>query len=31
MREIPTEIEEAARIDGVGEFRMLWQIVLPLC
>lgn len=31
MREIPTEIEEAARIDGVGELRMLWQIVLPLC
>ncbi|MFJ2261557.1 carbohydrate ABC transporter permease [Streptomyces sp. NPDC087844] len=31
MREIPAEIEEAARLDGVGEFRMLWQIVLPLC
>ncbi|WP_020129031.1 carbohydrate ABC transporter permease [Streptomyces sp. 303MFCol5.2] len=31
MKDIPTEIEEAARLDGVGEFRMLWQIVLPLC
>jgi multiple sugar transport system permease protein len=31
MKEIPKEIEEAARIDGVGEFRMLWTIVLPLC
>ncbi|MGW6903125.1 carbohydrate ABC transporter permease [Streptomyces sp. NPDC054940] len=31
MRDIPDEIEEAARLDGVGELRMLWQIVLPLC
>jgi multiple sugar transport system permease protein len=31
MKEIPKEIEEAARIDGVGEVRMLWTIVLPLC
>ncbi|MER7639404.1 carbohydrate ABC transporter permease [Streptomyces sp. NPDC126522] len=31
MKEIPKEIEEAARLDGVGEFRMLWQIILPLC
>ncbi|WP_405726089.1 carbohydrate ABC transporter permease [Streptomyces sp. NBC_00028] len=31
MRDIPTEIEEAARLDGVGELRMLWQVVLPLC
>lgn len=31
MKDIPTEIEEAARLDGVGEFRMLWQIILPLC
>lgn len=31
MREIPDEIEEAARLDGVGELRMLWQIILPLC
>ncbi|PSK97797.1 carbohydrate ABC transporter membrane protein 2 (CUT1 family) [Murinocardiopsis flavida] len=31
MKEIPKEIEEAARLDGVGELRMLLQIVLPLC
>ncbi|MGW1718733.1 carbohydrate ABC transporter permease [Streptomyces sp. NPDC002156] len=31
MKDIPDEIEEAARLDGVGELRMLWQIVLPLC
>ncbi|KAA9086866.1 carbohydrate ABC transporter permease [Microbacterium radiodurans] len=31
MRDIPDEIEEAARIDGAGEIRMLFQIVLPLC
>ncbi|HEY8984222.1 MAG TPA: carbohydrate ABC transporter permease [Streptomyces sp.] len=31
MKDIPTEIEEAARLDGVGEFRMLWQVILPLC
>lgn len=31
MKEVPQEIEEAARLDGVGEFRMLWQVVLPLC
>lgn len=31
MKDIPTEIEEAARIDGVGELRLLWQVVLPLC
>ncbi|MFE7275318.1 carbohydrate ABC transporter permease [Streptomyces sp. NPDC057623] len=31
MRDIPAEIEEAARLDGVGELRMLWQVILPLC
>ncbi|KJC64966.1 carbohydrate ABC transporter membrane protein 2, CUT1 family [Agreia bicolorata] len=31
MKEIPLEIEEAARLDGVGELRMLWTIILPLC
>lgn len=31
MKEIPAEIEEAARLDGVGEFRMLFTIILPLC
>lgn len=27
---LPVEIEEAARIDGAGDFRIFWQIVLPL-
>jgi alpha-1,4-digalacturonate transport system permease protein len=28
---IPDELLEAARIDGAGEFRIFWRIVLPLC
>ena len=27
---IPKELEDAARIDGAGEFRIYWQIILPL-
>ncbi len=27
----PDEITESARIDGAGEFRTWWQIVMPLC
>jgi multiple sugar transport system permease protein len=27
---IPRDIEDAGRIDGAGEFRIYWQIVLPL-
>jgi len=27
---LPPEIEEAARMDGAGDFRIFWQIVLPL-
>jgi multiple sugar transport system permease protein len=27
---LPMEIEEAARMDGAGDFRIFWQIVLPL-
>ncbi|CAM5356508.1 carbohydrate ABC transporter permease [Leifsonia shinshuensis] len=27
---IPTELDEAARIDGAGHFRIYWQIILPL-
>ncbi len=27
---LPVELEEAARIDGCGEFRIFWQIMLPL-
>ncbi|HXI84271.1 MAG TPA: carbohydrate ABC transporter permease [Verrucomicrobiae bacterium] len=28
---LPKDISEAARIDGCSEFRIFWQIVLPLC
>lgn len=27
---IPRDMEEAARIDGAGEFRLWWQVMLPL-
>jgi multiple sugar transport system permease protein len=27
---LPTDLEEAARVDGAGFFRVYWQIVLPL-
>jgi len=30
MMTVPSEILEAARIDGCGEFRIYWQIMLPL-
>jgi len=30
MREIPIELEEAARIDGAGDLRIFWSVVLPL-
>ena len=29
MTSIPTELIEAARIDGAGEFRIYWQLILP--
>jgi multiple sugar transport system permease protein len=28
---IPDELIEAARVDGAGELRIFWQVVLPLC
>ena len=31
MKSIPDEVIESARIDGAGEFRTWWQIVMPLC
>ncbi|GEP48023.1 carbohydrate ABC transporter permease [Microbacterium saccharophilum] len=30
LREFPTEIEEAAIIDGVGLWKLCWTVVLPL-
>ncbi|WP_144120748.1 carbohydrate ABC transporter permease [Catellatospora sichuanensis] len=31
MKEIPVELEEAARLDGAGDLRVFWSVVLPLC
>jgi multiple sugar transport system permease protein len=31
MRGVPRELSDAARLDGAGEFRVFWSIVLPLC
>jgi len=28
---IPDDLLEAARVDGAGEWRIFWRIVLPLC
>ncbi len=28
---LPAEIEDAARIDGAGEWYILWRVVMPLC
>ncbi|MFG2784155.1 carbohydrate ABC transporter permease [Streptomyces prunicolor] len=30
MRGLPRELDEAARIDGCGPFRIFWSVVLPL-
>jgi multiple sugar transport system permease protein len=30
MKEIPMELEESARIDGAGDFRIFWSVILPL-
>jgi multiple sugar transport system permease protein len=31
MREVPMELEEAARLDGAGDLRVFWSVILPLC
>jgi multiple sugar transport system permease protein len=30
MKTVPNEILDAARVDGCGEFRIYWQIMIPL-
>lgn len=30
IRALPNELYEAARVDGAGQFRLYWQITLPL-
>lgn len=30
FQELPAELEESARIDGAGELRILWSVVVPL-
>ncbi|TBL74598.1 carbohydrate ABC transporter permease [Paenibacillus thalictri] len=30
FQNIPVELEESSRIDGCGELRLFWQIILPL-
>lgn len=29
MQEIPREMEEAARVDGAGDFTLFWRIIIP--
>jgi multiple sugar transport system permease protein len=31
MRNLPRELDEAARLDGCGHLRIYWSIVMPLC
>lgn len=31
MLSLPRDLDDAARIDGCGYWRLYWQIVLPLC
>jgi raffinose/stachyose/melibiose transport system permease protein len=30
IRQVPTELKDAARCDGVGEFKIFFQIIVPL-
>lgn len=31
MMSVPLELDEAAKIDGASSFRILWQVIAPLC
>ncbi|GIM91149.1 carbohydrate ABC transporter permease [Paractinoplanes toevensis] len=31
MRDVPIELEEAARLDGAGDVRIFWSVILPVC
>jgi ABC-type glycerol-3-phosphate transport system permease component len=31
IQSLPQDLEDAARIDGAGEFKILFKIVMPLC
>ncbi|OKI56202.1 carbohydrate ABC transporter permease [Micromonospora sp. CB01531] len=31
LQSIPDDLIEAARVDGAGEYRIFWRVVLPLC
>ena len=31
MIDIHPEIEDAARTDGAGDLRILWEIIIPMC
>lgn len=31
IRSLPRELEDAARMDGASELRIMWSVLLPLC
>jgi multiple sugar transport system permease protein len=31
MRDVPVQYEDNARLDGAGELRIFWSVILPLC
>ena len=31
MLDIPKELEDSARVDGAGDLRILWEIIIPAC
>lgn len=30
MKDVPVELEESARLDGAGDLRVFWNVILPL-